>query len=228
MDDGGDFLALMWRSSSRLVACSLILLAVMFLWTVADVLERGVRYVAAKWQSRSFLKASAGLLEKGDWDGIQAKAETRTGCQVATVVLNALREFRKAKGYVSAKKTVGFAKRGAQMAANQVHEEMRRGLSRIDAIATTAPFVGLFGTSIGILDSLSRGYIGSKSFHLAFMTTNLAEALVPTAAGLAVGVFATWCSNWRSDQLAVFDAEMKVASLELVKYLEQTAVHGEV
>jgi biopolymer transport protein ExbB/TolQ len=51
--------------------------------------------------------------------------------------------------------------------------------------------------------------------------TNLAEALVPTAMVLVVGVFAMWCFNWRSERLAMSDSEMRTASLELVRYLEK-------
>jgi len=227
MGDGGDFLTNMWRSSSHLVAGSLILLTVMFLWAILDVLERGVRYSAAKWQSRSFLKASDGFLKKEDWEGLQAMAETRARSHVAAVYLNALQEFKKVRESVSLEQSVEAAWRGARIAANEMHEQMRKGLSVLNAIATTAPLVGLFGTAIGILDSF-RGYVGSKYAYLVFIMTNLAEALVPTAAGLMVGVLAIWCFNRRSDRLAVFDTEMKVASLELVKHLEQTPEYGEV
>jgi biopolymer transport protein ExbB/TolQ len=81
-----------------------------------------------------------------------------------------------------------------------MHEQLRQGLSSLSAISTTAPLVGLFGTSIGILDSF-RGYIGSEHDYIAFLATNLADALVPTAAGLLIGVLATWLFNWRSDRL---------------------------
>lgn len=227
MDDGRDFLTNIWRGSNRLVAGSLILLVLMFVWTLADILRRGLRYGFAKWQSRSFLKTSAGLLKKGDWVGLQTSAETCTWSHVAVVYLSALREFRKARECLSLQHSAGAAKRGARIAANGVHEQMRQGLSVLDAIATTAPFVGLFGTAIGILDSF-RGIGGGKYAFPAYVVTNLANALVPTAAGLLVGVIAMWCFNWRSDRLAVFDAEIKVATLELVKYLEQTAVHEKV
>jgi biopolymer transport protein ExbB/TolQ len=227
MDDGGDFLTLMWRSSSRLVACSLVMLALMLLRAIVDILERGARYGAAKWQSRSFLKTSASLLEKRDWEGLQAMAESHTWSHVAPVFLSALLEFRKARECLSLEYSAEAAKRGARIAANGVHEQMRKGLSALEAIATTAPLVGLFGTAIGVLDSF-RGYVGNKYAYLAFMMTNFADALVPTAAGLLVGVFAMWCFNWRSDKLAVFDTEMKVASLELVKYLEQSGTHEKI
>ena len=52
------------------------------------------------------------------------------------------------------------------------------------------------------------------------IATNIAEALVPTAIGLIVAVVAVWWFNWRNAQLAAFDGEMQIASLELAKYLE--------
>jgi len=220
MDDGGNFLTHMLQNCSRLVGLSLISLTSMFLWTVADIAVRGVRFCAAIWQSRGFLKTIAAMLERGEWDSVAAVAETRKRSHVATVVLNALLEFQAARISLSAEQLVDVVKRAARISTNRLHEELRQGLSVLDAIATTAPFVGLFGTAIGILDSF-RGYAGSRSAFLAFIATNLAEALVPTAIGLLVAVFAMWWFNWRSDRLAVFEGEMKIASLELVKYLEQ-------
>jgi biopolymer transport protein ExbB len=111
------------------------------------------------------------------------------------------------------------ASRGARIARNRLHEQLRHGLSSLSTIAKTAPLVGLIGTSSGILDSF-RGYVGNKYGYIAFLATNLAEALVPAAAGLLIAVLAMWRFNWRSDRLAVFDTEMEVASQELVKYLE--------
>jgi hypothetical protein len=54
MGDGGTFLARMLRGVSPIVECSLIFLLVMFLWTLVDIAERGVRYISAIWQLPSF------------------------------------------------------------------------------------------------------------------------------------------------------------------------------
>jgi biopolymer transport protein ExbB/TolQ len=220
MGDGGTFLARMLRGVSPIVECSLIFLLVMFLWTLVDIAERGVRSISAIWQSRAFLKAIAGLLEQWEWDGILAIAESHKKSHVAAVFLGGLREFRSLRNYLSGERTVQAAERGARIAANRLHEQMRQGLSVLNAIATTAPLVGLFGTAIGILDFF-RGYAGNKASYLAFIMTNLAEALVPTAMGLEVDVFAMWCFNWRSERLAKIDSDMRIASLELVHYLQQ-------
>jgi len=183
----------------------------MFLWIFADIFERGFRYSAAMRQSRRLCKLTVGLLESRKWDDILAIAETQWQSHVAMMI--ALREFRVTHG-------VDMATRAARIGANLVHEDLRRRLSSLRAIATTAPFIGLIGTAIGILDSF-RGWIGSASGYIAFIATNLAEALVPSALGLLVSVMATWWLDWRNDRLAMFDAEMEIASLELVKYLRR-------
>jgi hypothetical protein len=54
MGDGGTFLARMLRGVSPIVECSLIFLLVMFLWTLVDIAERGIRYISAIWQLPSF------------------------------------------------------------------------------------------------------------------------------------------------------------------------------
>jgi hypothetical protein len=102
MDDGGQFLTHMWRGVSNLAESSLILLLLMFLWTFVDIVERGVRYCAAMWQSRSFPKVSVSFLERGEWEGVMALAETLNRSHVAMVHLNALREFQTAHEWVSA------------------------------------------------------------------------------------------------------------------------------
>lgn len=153
-------------------------------------------------------------------EGVQSIAETLNRSHVAMVYFDALQEFRTAHECVSAEQAVEAARRGARTARNRMHEQLRQGLSYLSAIAITAPLVGLFGTTIGILDSFGA-YIGSRNGFIAFITANLADALVPTAAGLLVGVLATWCFNFRNDRLATFDVEMEISELDLVKRLEQ-------
>ncbi|SRR5258706_13532065 len=220
MDDSGSFLAQMWQNSNFLVECSLIVLALMSLWMLTNTLAQCVKYGELAWQSRGFLKASVALLEQGKWEGVLALAETRTRSHVATVFLNALREFRTARKLVSAEQSVEAAKRGACVAANRMHEQLRQGISGLRTIALTAQFVGLFGTAIKLLDWFG-GVVGAKYTHVLLIFRTTAESLVPTAAGLLVGIVAVWWFNWRSTRLAVFSVEMEVATLDLVKYLEQ-------
>jgi biopolymer transport protein ExbB/TolQ len=170
-------------------------------------------------QTRRFLKESGTLLKRGEWENILVLGERLMHSHVAVVYSSCLQEFEKDCEDISYEQSVQMANHAARIARNEFHEQLRRGLNVVAAISRTAPFVGLFGTCIGILDSF-RGYEGDKYSYIAFLATNLAEALVPTTVGLLVGVLATWSYNWQNDGLTLFDAEMEIASLELESYLK--------
>jgi biopolymer transport protein ExbB/TolQ len=219
MNDGGQFLRDALLNGSELVECSLIILSLMFAWTLAHFADRCISYLAAMQQTRRFLKKSKALLKGGELKSVLVLAESLTRSHIAVVYSRYLREFEKDCEYISFEQSLHAASRAASIARNDLHEQLRRGLNSLSAISRTAPFVGVFGTCIGILYSF-RGYAGNKYGYIAFLATNLAEALVPTTAGLLVGVLATWSYNWQSDCLAVFDAEMEIALLELKSYLK--------
>jgi len=181
----------------------------------ADHAYRGWKFLAARWQSRRFLSAGTGFLEHGAWDDVLVLAEEFKKSPVAAIYLGGLQRF-----CTEHKHAVDAASREARVARNRMHQQLRQGLNRMATISTTAPLVGLFGTTIGILDSFGA-YIGSASGYISFIAANIANALVTTAAGLLIGVLAAWSYNWRSDRLAACNAEMEIASAELLKYLEQ-------
>jgi biopolymer transport protein ExbB/TolQ len=219
MTDGGQFLRDVLPNASRLVECSLIVLCLMLIWTLAHFADRCISYLAAKQQTRRFLKENGTFLKGGEWKRVLVLAERLTRSHVAVVYSRCLRELEKGCEHISSEQLLQVASRMAHIATNDLHEQIRAGLNSLSAISGTAPFVGLLGTCIGILDSF-KGYAGNKYGSLAFFATNLAEALVPTAVGLLVGVVATWSYNWQNDRLAVFDAEMKIASIELGSYFK--------
>jgi biopolymer transport protein ExbB/TolQ len=95
---------------------------------------------------------------------------------------------------------------------------MKRSLSGLASIASTAPLVGLFGTVIGILDAF-KGCIGQKWFCTMMVLEGICEALVTTALGLLVAVPAVWFYNYLSGKMEIFEIEMELASLELISYL---------
>lgn len=64
-----------------------------------------------------------------------------------------------------------------------------KGLTLLSIIASTSPFIGLFGTVVGILETFSK--LGSqKSASLSVVAPAISEALIATAAGIAVAIFA--------------------------------------
>ena len=220
MYDGWYFVAEMWQTASPQVEGSVGLLVFMFFWVLITGTERVVRYNAAAWQSRSFLKLLPSLLERKDWDGVLALAEQRKRSHVAAVFAGGLREFCVSRRIVSVQWSIEMGRRGARIAANRLHEQLREGLSTFGTIAVTAPLVGFFGTCFGIL-GLFRGIGMSRATALGMTALSMAEALVCSAMGVLVAVPTVWCFNWLRDRLSELNAEMDVTFLELEKYLEQ-------
>src|ERR1700738_1951589 len=109
------------------------------------------------------------------------------------------------------------AKRGLERSVAIVHAEMKRGLSALATIGSTAPFVGLFGTVVGILNAF-KGIEQSKATGLSAVAGGIAEALVTTALGLLVAVPAVWAYNYFTNKVEAFDVEMDNSSMELINY----------
>ncbi len=95
--------------------------------------------------------------------------------------------------------------------------DMKKGLGNLATISTTAPFVGLFGTVIGIINAF-RGMAISGSGGLGAVSSGIAEALATTAFGLFVAVPAVWMYNFFLNKIERFNVEMSNASSQLIDY----------
>src|SRR6266849_6502838 len=98
-----------------------------------------------------------------------------------------------------------------------VHAELKRGLGGLATIGSTAPFVGLFGTVMGILNAF-KGISEQKATGLGAVAGGIAEALVTTAIGLLVAIPAVMMFNYLTGRVEAFDVEMDNSSSELVDY----------
>jgi biopolymer transport protein ExbB/TolQ len=110
-----------------------------------------------------------------------------------------------------------IAERALRRSSSELHLELKRGLSGLASVASTAPLVGLLGTVIGIHDAF-KGCGAQKWYCTMMVLEGVCEALATTVLGLLVAVPAVWLYNFFSTRLEVFDIEMELASLELMNY----------
>ncbi len=98
--------------------------------------------------------------------------------------------------------------------------KMERALSFLATTGNTAPFIGLFGTVWGIMESFRGiGFKGSAS--LAVVAPGISEALIATAAGLAVAIPAVVAFNYFSNKVTGVRAEMDVFTSELLSIIDR-------
>jgi biopolymer transport protein ExbB len=216
----------MWRAMGWPARIVVILLFFMSAWSIGVMIDRWIAFRAARKQSRIFAPAVAGALKDGKIDEAIAIAEQNKRSHLAKVVTAGLQEFQAHQ--VSSDipgETIEASKRALERAAAIVHAELKRGVSSLATIGSTAPFVGLFGTVLGIINAF-QGISAQKSTGLAAVAGGISEALVATAIGLFVAVPAVWMFNYFTNKIEAFDVEMDNSSSELIDYFIKRASRG--
>src|SRR5215469_9994790 len=205
----------MWTSMGLLAKIVVVILFILSVYSFGVMIDRFLMYNNARKQSRLFVQQVAGALKDGKLD--DAIAERNKKSHIAKVVATGLSEFQSASQQVSDAEVIEAAKRGLERSVAIVHAEMKRGLSALATIGSTAPFVGLFGTVVGILNAF-KGIAAEKATGLSAVAGGIAEALVTTAFGLLVAVPAVWAYNYFTNKVEAFDVEMDNSSMELINY----------
>src|SRR5579862_581639 len=110
--------------------------------------------------------------------------------------------------------------RASKRSSAAVHEEMKAGLYSLATIACLAPWVGIFGNGLGIINSF-QGIDGEKTALMAAFANRLSQSFWPTAFGLAIGLMSLFFYRYLTARLEAFDLEMENASLDLLNHLSR-------
>jgi len=208
----------MWNNMGILAKGVVAILAIMSAWSIGVMIDRFLAFGQARKQSREFAPAVAGCLREGKIEEAISVAEQNKRSHLAKVVEAGLQEFR-AHGVSTelAGEQIESSRRACERAEAIVNAELKRGLSGLATIGATAPFVGLFGTTVGIINAF-KGMASAKSAGLSSVAGGISEALVTTAFGLFVAVPAVWAYNIFTGKVEAFGIEMTNSSSELLDY----------
>jgi biopolymer transport protein ExbB/biopolymer transport protein TolQ len=214
---GWDVISL-WNQMGPMAKAVVVTLFIMSAWSIGVMIDRLLADNGARKQSRLFAPAVAGALREGKLDEAIKIADRHKKSHLAKVVVAGLQEFRahQMSSEISGE-DVEASKRALERAAAIVHAELKRGVSTLATIGSTAPFVGLFGTVVGIINAF-KGISTEKSTGLGAVAGGISEALVTTAVGLFVAIPAVWMFNFFTNKIEAFDVEMDNSSSELIDY----------
>ena len=209
----------MWDQMGMLAKGVVVVLAIQSVWSIGVMVERFFSYRAARNQSRQFAPAVAEALGRGNLREALEIAEQYSKSHLAKVVHAGLQEFQAQEGsaHKISGQTIDASKRALQRATALGIEEFKRGLGGLATIGSTAPFVGLFGTTVGIINAFA-GMSAAEDTGLAAVAGGISEALVATAFGLFVAVPAVWMYNYFTSKIESFVVEMDNSSSELIDY----------
>ncbi len=203
----------MWASMGYIAKGVMLVLLIMSVYSIAVMVERYWTYSQASKQSRKYAPDVARFLKQGK---IKEAIDVSHGngvkySHLAKVLVVGLQEWQYQQEVGEAERdreaSVDAAKRAIQRATAVNLADLKRGLSGLATIGSTAPFVGLFGTTFGIINAF-QGMAVSGSGGIGAISAGISEALVTTAFGLFVAIPAVWAYNYLGGRVESFNVEM--------------------
>ena len=200
-----------------------LIVGVMALMSVASVLitlERIIVFVRSSGESRAVAEKMAALLARGD---LEAAAWTTRGDDIGhlgRVIRAGLLAYARTPGS-DHELTFESVARALERQAQREVQTLKRGQGIIATVASTAPFVGLLGTVVGIVNAFQL-MAASGSGGLGTVSAGIAEALVTTAFGLLVAIPAVMAYNSLQGWVDARAVDISESSNELLDVVDRS------
>jgi biopolymer transport protein ExbB/TolQ len=199
-----------------------VVLFIMSMWSFGVAFERIFTFTQARNQSKLFAPQVAKQLKDGRLKEAIALASSKNYrySHLAKVVLAGLQEYQfqqESGSGMDRSDVIDTVRRAIQRAAALTASDLKKGVSALATIGSTAPFVGLLGTVIGVINAF-QGIGASGSAGIGAVSIGISEALVETALGLVVAIPAVWFYNYLTGRVEYFNVEMDNSSSELVDF----------
>jgi biopolymer transport protein TolQ len=209
----------MVRNSGPVAIAVLVLLLIGSLYSWAVILGKASLFRKARAQSRRFMRAfrKAGRLQE-----ISAVSEQFKPSPLVGIFDEVYETYRRQTNGFGPPKNIVTLERTAQAAASESLTILEQRLTWLATIGAVAPFVGLFGTVMGIVDAF-HGLGTEGAATLRAVAPGVSEALITTAAGLLVAIPAVIAYNQFTASLREFGSAMDDFSRELLNSLEEIA-----
>lgn len=216
----------LWHGMNNLVRGVVILLTLQALGCISVLVDRVILLVTALRKGRKFARAAGPLLAAGDYQAAIEVAREHKGSHLASFITVGVETFleQRKKGHGEAK-AAELANRALERKSETLSQSLHRGMNILASTGSTAPFIGLLGTVLGILNAFKL--VGKEgSGGIGTIGVAIAEALIVTGYGLMVAIPAVLIFNWLSARLANYEAGLAHARSELIDRLETGGAGG--
>jgi len=196
----------------------ILILTGLSIYSIAVMIDKFRSYKAARDESLQFLPLFVKNLKDNNFSGALDAARKYKKSHIAKVVSAGLIEYDNDKiDLKDSHDLVAAVGRALDRAVSLTSAEMKKGTGGLATIGSSAPFIGLFGTVVGIINAFT-GIAISGSGGLAAVSAGIAEALITTAFGILVAVPAVMAFNYFTTRLERFQIEMSNSSAELLDF----------
>ncbi len=224
----------LWSQMGAVARIVVILLIGMSMYAIGIALERFLTFRRGRQRSLEYLAALQPLITShGRTEEAAALGSSWKDAPLARVIGTGLTEFRQgltelgsaASDTVELEILLHGVGRSMERAKKREIAGLTRGLPVLATVASSAPFVGLFGTVFGIITAFQQMADPSKGGGggLATVSAGISEALLTTAVGLAVAIGSLWFYNFFTTRLEELGNLIDDATGELADRLLHTS-----
>lgn len=199
---------------------ALLLLASLYSWFI--VFGRMSAFSRATKESKRFIREFRKATRLQDISSLAARCKASP---MAMVFEDVYETYKRQTGGSGPPRSIAPLERSAQTAASESITRLEHRLTWLATIASTSPFVGLFGTVWGVIDAF-HGLGTAGAATLRAVAPGISEALITTAAGLFVAVPAVVAYNQFSARVRIFAAATDDFCRELMNSLEEISVRA--
>lgn len=218
-EEGADFSLIgIWNHSGLIARIVIILLIVMFFATCIVSVERIIAFMRSRGHSVKVAMAVVKPMQNYDVEGALAvtkRDEFRAGHLTALLKagLAEVSERPNATGIHNAERAI--EKKSAEQLA-----KLKRWFGILASVGSTAPFVGLAGTTMGVINAF-QGMASSEGAGLAGISAGISEALITTFIGIVVAIWGVWCFNFFNGWVEKVQDELITARADFLNWAEK-------
>jgi biopolymer transport protein ExbB/TolQ len=214
----------LWSNMGLPVRCVVFLLTVQAVACVGVAIDRAILLFTSSNRARQFAVEVQGPMQANDPAMmLQAIELTRTN-HLADYLAVGLRTFVELRqGGETAPEAAEYARRALERKGEAVSRDLNKRMNVLASTGSTAPFVGLLGTVLGIINAFAM-IAATGSGGIATIGAAIGEALVVTGYGLVVAIPSVLVFNWLAGRIATFEGGLLNAGGELVDRLARSPV----
>ena len=211
-----------WNAAGREARAVILILSGLSLICLVVWIERLIAFSRARRQSMRVAAEIVGPMQKGDIAGALriASDEKYKASYLAAVLKAGLTELDAHPNEFG----VENAERAIEKSLAEEIAKLKRGYAWLATTGSTAPFVGLFGTTFGVINAF-QGMATSGGGGLAGISAGIAEALYTTAVGIGVAIFGVWLFNFFNSKVEKVQQELASSEADFMDWASKFA-HG--
>ena len=211
-------IAQIWADTGWVNRGIVILLILMSVISLSVAVAKWLRFRKMATATRAFAPAFSQALENDNIQEALNTADAYPNSHVARVLGESLREVAPLLDDPrSSGAAIVSCERSVEREQILLANDLKSGLGILATIGATAPFVGLLGTTLGIVNAFMG--MATAGGGLEAVSSGIAEALIATAIGLIAAIPAVWLYNYFTARLDTLFSELAYAGREMIDWM---------